>query len=271
MAELSSIDSFKCFIWNFYHQNKREFVWRNIDNAYAIVVSEIMLQQTQTHRVEQKYEEFLAAFPTFKSLAESSLYDVLGVWQGLGYNRRGKYLHQIAQKVVSEYGGILPSCPDILITFPGIGAATASSICAFAFNQPTIFIETNIRAVFIHMFFNNRTDVHDKELLPLIAATVDQDNPREWYYALMDYGVFLKKAVLNPSRKSKHYTKQSRFEGSDRQIRGAVIRLLTQSYELTIDSLIEQLNVDKTRVELIIGQLVKEGFIYIENNCMRIT
>lgn len=265
-----SIESFKLFIWDFYHTNKRSFAWRNTHDPYAIVVSEIMLQQTQTHRVEQKYEQFLATFSTFDDLAQASLHEVLSAWQGLGYNRRGKYLHEIAQIVVHEHGGQVPCFPDQLIDFPGIGAATASSICAFAFNLPTVFIETNIRAVFIHEFFRNRVDVHDKELLPLIAATVDQDNPREWYYALMDYGVFLKKQVSNPSRKSKHHTKQSSFAGSDRQIRGAIIRLLVQHRELFIHEIVDLLGADSLRVAGIIEQLAQEQFIIIENKSIRI-
>ncbi len=300
--DTKELDQFKAFIWDFYAQHKREFPWRNIQDPYAIVVSEIMLQQTQTHRVQDRYLAFMNRFPDFVTLATSSLYDVLNVWQGLGYNRRGKWLHQIANIVVQEFQGQLPDSPDILITFPGIGAATASSICAFAFNKPTVFIETNIRAVFINQFFKHRTDISDKELFPLIGATVDQDNPREWYYALMDYGVFLKQSGKNPNTKSKHYTKQSRFEGSDRQIRGAVIRLLVEKksierleiynlllavesipgnnsdskhdnkYESKGDSKAESKSGNKSdskkRIDAIVDQLIRESFIVntIEGN-----
>ena len=267
---VASIDLFKIFIWDFYNKNKRSFVWRNTQDPYAIVVSEIMLQQTQTHRVEQKYEQFMAAFTTFEQLAQSSLYDVLSAWQGLGYNRRGKYLHQIAVKVMEQYGGVLPDSPELLVTFPGIGPATASSICAFAFNRPTVFIETNIRAVFIDSFFHSRTDVDDKELLPLIAATVDRDNPREWYYALMDYGVFLKKRGSNPSRKSKHHAKQSCFEGSDRQLRGAIIRLLVTHHTLTVNDVTILFPTDSARIIIIVEQLIKEGFVTKKNNVLQI-
>lgn len=265
-----SIDLFRAFIWDFYRQNKRSFMWRNTQDPYAIVVSEIMLQQTQTHRVEQKYEQFMAAFTSFEQLAQSSLYDVLSAWQGLGYNRRGKYLHQIAVKVMEQYDGVLPDNPEVLVSFPGIGPATASSICAFAFNSPTVFIETNIRAVFIDSFFYNCTDVHDKELLPLIAATVDVDNPREWYYALMDYGVFLKKMGSNPSRKSKHHAKQSCFEGSDRQLRGAIIRILVAHRMLKQEDLTVFFPTDSARILVIVEQLIKEGFIVKKNNVIQI-
>ena len=177
---------FQQFIWNFYTHNKRDFVWRSSPDAYRVVVSEIMLQQTQTYRVQPKFDQFIDTFPNFNSLAQATLAQVLAAWQGLGYNRRGKFLHQIALKVIHEFGGTLPHDPLVLQTFPGIGKATASSIAAFAFNKPTIFIETNIRTVFIHSFFQDRDDVHDNELLPFITATVDQYNPREWYYALFD-------------------------------------------------------------------------------------
>ena len=228
MANNNSLSSFTKAIWDFYNANGRVFAWRHVDDPYKIVVSEIMLQQTQTHRVAQKYAIFIEEFPSFEKLAQAPLRNVLMHWQGLGYNRRGKYLHEIAQKVITEYNGSLPSSPEILITFPGIGSATAASIAAFAFNTPTVFIETNIRAVFIHWFFKDKTNVKDAELIPLIRAAVDKERARDWYYALMDYGVMLKKNSINPSRRSAHHAKQSRFEGSDRQIRGIVLKLLTK-------------------------------------------
>src|SRR5690606_15185162 len=156
---MNKIEEFKQLIWDFYAGNCRDFAWRNIENPYYILVSEIMLQQTQTHRVKAKYEEFLAVFPTIETLAQSSLRDVLLVWQGLGYYRRARYLHQIAIIIVNEYSGIVPSDPKVLQMFPGLGAATASSICTFAFNLPTVFIETNIRTVFIHHFFCDQEHV----------------------------------------------------------------------------------------------------------------
>ena len=258
---MNNIAEFKEFIWDFYHKNKRDFAWRNIDNPYYIVVSEIMLQQTQTHRVITKYEEFIAAFPTFESLAVASLRDVLSVWQGLGYYRRARFLHQLAEKVVAEYAGILPHDPKILQTFPGIGPNTAGSVCAFAFNTPTIFIETNIRAVFIHSFFRDKTEVKDKEILSLVAATIDHDNPREWYYALMDYGVFLKARTANPSRKSAHYAKQSKFEGSDRQLRAKILKYIVKNGNASHQDILLHNTQDAARIEKIIEQLLAEKFI----------
>lgn len=263
---MNNITQFKEFIWNFYHQNKRDFAWRNIENPYFVVVSEIMLQQTQTSRVITKYEEFIMAFPTFQALADASLRDVLRVWQGLGYYRRARFLHQLAQKVINEYGGILPHNVQALQTLPGIGPNTAGSVCAFAFNQSVVFIETNIRTVFIDSFFCNEEGVTDKKLLPLIAQSIDHDNPREWYYALMDYGVFLKSRQVNPSRKSAHYTKQSKFEGSNRQIRAHILKIITEKEIVTHEDLLKAVNKDVERVEKIIDQLLSEGFLKIIND-----
>lgn len=261
----NQIKNFQQYIWSFYKKAGRKFIWRYIDDPYKIVVSEIMLQQTQTCRVIEKYKNFIAVFADFKSLASASLLDVLRLWQGLGYNRRGKYLHCIAQKVVNEFDGQLPNCPQILEALPGIGPATASSICAFAFNSPTVFIETNIRAVFIHHFFQYQEKVHDKEIFPLIKLTLDTTNPREWYYALMDYGVMLKKRLPNPNKKSKHYTKQSKFEGSNRQIRGMILKILIKHNSITKSSLFDFINHEKGRVESVFGQLIDEDFIVEKN------
>lgn len=249
-------------IYRYYAQHKRAFAWRWADDPYKVVVSEIMLQQTQTSRVTEKYAQFIAALPTFAALANASQREVLTLWSGLGYNRRGLALHKIAQRVVQDFAGTLPAGPEILETFSGIGPNTAGSICAFAFNMPVVFIETNIRAVFIHTFFRHRTDkVSDKELLPLIKQTVDHDNAREWYYALMDYGVMLKKQHANPSRKSKSHTRQSTFEGSERQIRGMIIKLLTQFHTLSFEQLVELIQKQPERIARNLEDLCTEGLV----------
>lgn len=258
---MKNIAQFKEFIWDFYQQNRRDFAWRNCDNPYYVLVSEIMLQQTQTHRVIHKYEEFIAAFPTIELLATASLRDVLNVWQGLGYYRRARFLYLLAHIVVNEHNGIIPKDAKTLQTLPGIGAGTAGSLGAFGYNIPTVFIETNIRTVFIHCFFQDKTDVTDKELFPLIAAALDHDNPREWYYALMDYGVWLKSQHVNPSRKSAHYNKQSKFEGSDRQIRAKILKFVAEKETVAYEQVLREVNKDVDRVEKIIHQLVNENFI----------
>ena len=262
MKTTMNLHEFKNLIWSYYAAHGRLFDWRNTDDPYKVFISEVMLQQTQTYRVAPKFAQFIGAFESFDALANASLKDVLYHWQGLGYNRRGMYLHQAAQIIVRDHVGILPSDPNLLIALPGIGKATAASIAAFAFNMPTVFIETNIRTVFIHFFFADKKDVDDKEILPLVQAAVDLENPREWYYALMDYGVMLKKTLPNPSRKSKHHQKQSKFEGSDRQIRGKIIKILTQASEpVSQQELIKAVGDNEQRTCRIIQQLKDEKFI----------
>jgi A/G-specific adenine glycosylase len=257
-----TITEFKKIIWSHYRQHGRTFDWRHADDPYCVFISEVMLQQTQTARVAYKYAEFMTRFPTLNSLASASLKDVLNAWQGLGYNRRGMYLHNAAQEIVQNYNGIIPNDPELLVQLPGIGKATAASICAFAFNSPTVFIETNIRTVFIHFFFSGQEKVHDKDIALLVQETVDPEHARDWYYALMDYGVMLKKAVPNPSRKSAHHAKQSKFEGSDRQIRGMIIKLLAKQQEpIAKSGLIELIAKDSARVETIISQLIAESLV----------
>lgn len=258
---INKISNFKQIIAEFYRINKRHFLWRDVDDPYLIFVSEIMLQQTQTFRVEQKFEQFILVLPTFQALAEAPFFVVLGLWKGLGYNRRAKYLQESAQRIIREFEGQLPSEPEILETFPGIGPNTARSISTFALNLPHVFIETNIRTVFIHHFFANQEKVDDKELLPLIEQALDKEDPRQWYYALMDYGVYLKKLHKNPGRSSKHYTIQSKFDGSNRQIRGQILEQLLRFPALKQGELYDLISSDPVRIDKMLEQLVKENLI----------
>ena len=266
--ESHKYEEFSKCIWDFYKTYGRTFMWRHNVNPYVVLVSEIMLQQTQTQRVSIKLPEFLAKFPNFKVLADSTPQELFQAWVGLGYNRRALALRTTAQKIIQDYAGALPNDPEILKTFPGIGPATAASITAFAYNRPTIFIETNIRAVYLHVFFHGQQGITDAQLLPHIQATVDEVNPRDWYYALMDYGVYIKKTYPNPSRASRHHTAQSKFEGSNRQIRGAVIRLLTEAdSESAISDLPAQLRAmyggSLERIELILDQMCQQELIML--------
>lgn len=258
------VSLFQAMIWGFYREYGRSFAWRAIDNPYYVMISEIMLQQTQTDRVVAKYEQFIEAFPTIAHLASADLREVLGVWQGLGYNRRGKALWDNARNIVQNFSGIVPEDPAILETFASIGPNTAGSIVAFAFNKPVVFIETNIRTVYLHTFFKGQQEVRDKQLMPLIEQTLDHTNPREWYYALMDYGVHLKKLFVNPSRASAHYAVQSKFQGSDRQIRGRIIKELALSGATSKQQLFAKLGDDYERYERIIHTLVSDALVRIE-------
>ncbi len=208
-----------------YHEHARDLPWRRTCDPYHILVSEMMLQQTQVPRVLRKYEEFLSRFPDMASLAQAPAADILAAWQGLGYNRRALALHACTQTVMAQHAGALPRTARELTALPGIGPATAGAILAFAHGIAVPFIETNIRAAFLHYFFPEREEVPDADILPLVAATLDHDDPRTWYYALMDYGNRLKKALPNPSRRSRHHRTQSPFEGSRRQLRARALRL----------------------------------------------
>jgi A/G-specific adenine glycosylase len=260
------IPAFRQMVLSHYEQYGRDMAWRNTTDPYQILVSEIMLQQTQVDRVTTKFPEFLRAFPDFASLATSPLANVLTVWQGLGYNRRAIALQKCAIRVMNEYDGVLPADVDILATFPGIGRATASSIAAFAFNMPVVFIETNIRRVFIHFFFTDTDTVSDAEILPLVEQALYRNNPRVWYWALMDLGSALKKTVPNPNRRSVHYTQQSPFEGSDRKIRGTLLKLLLKYQFLEEEEIIGCVAEDPHRVQRMLGALEEEGFIKRRNN-----
>ena len=264
------IKSFQRQIYRYYKLHRRDFPWRRTTNPYNILVSEIMLQQTQVERVHDKYLEFIKTFPDLEALASTSQKDVLVMWQGLGYNRRALALRKLAEDIVSQYDGMLPNDVQTLSSLPGIGKTTAGAILAFAFNIPSVFIETNIRRVFIHEFFSEEEEVKDAKILPLVEATIDRKNPREWYWALMDYGSMLKREVENPNRRSAHYTRQPSFEGSDRRIRGLVIKTLLKDNALSAENLSEATSVSNDHLMRILAGLMDEGFICQENGLYKI-
>ena len=226
----------------------RDLPWRRTRNPYAIWISEVMLQQTQVSRVDGRWQRWLERFPTPAALAAAEPADVLDEWQGLGYNRRALAVHRAAQ-AVCEAGGQMPVAERDLVTLPGIGPATAAGIRAFAFNLHGVYLETNVRTVLLHELLSGREGVSDRELSALADLTcppdgVDKgtvplstsgagessaeqpDDPRTWYYAMLDYGAYLKRTVPNPSRRAKAHARQSRFEGSHRQKRAEMVRLL---------------------------------------------
>lgn len=257
--------SFQQEVLAFYYKHGRHgMIWRHTTDPYQIVVSELMLQQTQVERVAIKFPLFIAAFPDFTALAAAPLYEILAVWQGIGYNRRALFLKKIAESVVKDFNGMLPRDVETLATLSGIGTATASSIAAFVFNAPVVFIETNIRSVYIHVFFSNRETITDKEILPIVERTLYRENPRVWYWALMDLGALLKKSVTNPNRRSAHYTRQAPFVGSDRRIRGQIIRTLVTTPGINGNELLGQIGEDAVRVKRIVAALEQEGFVVRE-------
>lgn len=224
------------------------------------MVSEIMLQQTQADRVVGYWQTFLAALPTPQSLAKADTATLLSLWQGLGYNRRALALGKTGVAIVKNFSGNVPKTEEDLRSLPGIGPYTAGAIRAFAYNQPGVFLETNIRTVYIHHFFADQEKVTDNDLLPIVAATTDQKNPREWYWALMDYGAYLKKTTGNATKRSKTYSKQKAFKGSDRQVRGRIIRILL-SQQQTLEQLGESTGENRERLTGILGKMVQEGLV----------
>ncbi len=257
----AQIRAFRKKIYDYFDAEGRDLPWRKRLNPYRVLVSEIMLQQTQVERVVQKYQEFLSAFPDFSALASAPLPKLLALWSGLGYNRRALALKALAQKVMEDYSGKLPKEAEELIALPGIGKYTAGAVRTFAFNKPTVFIDTNIRRVYIHEFLRTDENIHDHDLMPLVEQTIDKANPRKWYNALMDYGTMLKQKHVNPNRKSVHYVRQSPFANSNRQIRGKILKALVIRSPLTTAQLVEASGIETERILRILAQLSEEGFI----------
>ncbi len=282
MAEL---ESFVELVWQRGGELYRDLPWRNTRDPYEVLVSEVMLQQTQVNRVIKYWERFLRAFPTIDALASASASDVLEMWQGLGYNRRALALKRMADMCSQSWAGQLPDTYEELIALPGIGPATAAGVMAFAYGKPGVYLETNVRAVFIHEFFPEADKVSDRQLEPLVrAACPDEDAPfergvRAWYYALLDYGAYLKQVGVNPTRRSSHYTRQSAFEGSRRQKRAWIVRrVLAEPEGVKVSAVHRDLNHDEVRAgrncvdrvlfDSIVDDLVREGFFKCEDELL---
>ena len=221
---------FQEFLWHKAGRLHRDMPWRDDVRPYFVLVSELMLQQTQVERVVPKFAAFVARFPDEKALAAASLADVLRLWQGLGYNRRAKFLHVAAKAIVAR--GSFPDVFDELVKLPGVGKNTAGAILAYSFNQPALFVETNIRTVYIHHFFADDFAVDDKQIVEKLEQTLDHEHPREFYWALMDYGSWLKRQGVKNIARSRHYKKQSPLSGSLRQMRGMILTALSHNAPL---------------------------------------
>jgi len=262
----TQVTKFQDTILSYYKEHKRPMSWRDISNPYKVFVSEMMLQQTQVARVTLKYEEFIKAFPTLKSVAEAPKEEILKIWQGLGYNRRALFIHNACKQILSDHNGEFPADEKTLQTLPGIGPATAGAICAFAYNTPVNFIETNVRAVLLHFFFKNKLNVTDKELLETLKKVTPKDiAPRDWYYALYDYGTHLKKTLGKEKTKlhkqSKHYKKQSKFEGSFRQKRAQILKLKLNEPDISDSEILIILEITPSDFEEVIISLDKDGLL----------
>lgn len=237
----------------------RDMPWRSDTRPYYILVSELMLQQTQVDRVKPKFAAFIEHFPHPEALASAPLAEVLRLWQGLGYNRRAKFLHQAAQMVTNDWGGEFRNSADELVQLPGVGVNTAGAISVYAFNQPVVFIETNIRTVLMYHFFDPLSQVSDAELKPILTEALVGQDPQHFYWAMMDYGSNLKKQGVKNVGQSKHYVKQSKLDGSVRQIRGQILKAL-QNESLTPLQLEQSVDLDE-RFDPALSSLLKEGMV----------
>lgn len=225
-----SYADFRKIVWAHYKkQGRHTLPWRHTRSPYHVLVSEVMLQQTQVERVTPYYKDFIKKYPTAGRLAAAPLGSVLETWQGLGYNRRAKLLREAAQQVGR---GIFPKRVEELEKLPGVGPYTARAVAAFAYNQDVVFVETNIRTAVLHHFFGKNVPaprkVSDKQIAKILEQALPQGKAREWYSALMDYGAYLKQSGVRVNSKSKHYAKQSRFAGSNREARGAILHELAR-------------------------------------------
>ena len=237
------------------------FPWRQDIAPWGVLVSEFMLQQTQTGRVIPYWERWMRLWPKPEDLARASLEETLREWSGLGYNNRARRLRECARIIAEDYGGTVPATPKDLQRLPGIGAYTAGAVACFAYNYPSVFIETNIRATVIHFFFPDRLDVSDAEMLPILESVLDKRNPRKWHWALMDYGAALKKITPNPSRRSIHYARQSPFQGSFRQIRGRLLRSLVSQGPASAMELGKRTGTETGDIYKALDALIKDAMV----------
>ena len=280
------VSEFNRTLFAWHKNNFRGMDWRNTRDPYCILVSEIMLQQTQVARVTEKYAEFLNKFPTAKKLAAAPLGDVLTVWSGLGYNRRAKFLHNCAKEVVINYGGKFPVTFESLVKLPGIGISTAGALLAFSFGQDTPMIDTNIRRILVRVFFKKNIP-SDKELYAFASSIIPKGKGREWNYAMLDLG-----ATLCTARNHSHhdlecplsrlhgkvddfiYKKpQKNFAGSDRFYRGKILKALTEKgseSQLEIMKQLSEYKGNKIQIIQILERLLKEGMIVKKANKYRL-
>lgn len=260
---------FQELLWEKGRELYRAMPWRDDTRPYYVLVSELMLQQTQVDRVIPKFTAFIARFPDEKALAVAPLADVLTLWSGLGYNRRAKFLHESAKRIVADFNGTFPQNKSDILSLPGVGPGTAGAIMTYAFNHPIVFIETNVRTVYFHHFFDYGDKISDAQLLPIIERTLDIDHPREFYWAVMDYGTWLKKKGAGRITQSKHYKKQAPLKGSVREVRGLIVKRLATGDIPTID--LQNEYKDDARFEVALVGLLADGLVTETNRILHLT
>ncbi len=257
----ADLQGFQKKILAFYQQHKRDLPWRKTTDPYPILVSEFMLQQTQVSRVIEYYTRWIDNWPTVQSLANSAYKNVLTAWMGLGYNRRAMYLHKTAQIIVHEFDGDVLKAVKQFDKLPGIGPYTSKAVQIFSANADIATVDTNIRRIFIKEF-QLPESISDKALFKIAEKCLPKERSRDWHNALMDYGALYltsKKTGIKPK------TQQSRFQGSDRQIRGQILRLLLKETQ-SLYQIQDQLDVDINRLSIILEKMKKEKTIDKKND-----
>ena len=250
-----SINAFHQRIFSWWKENKREFPWRKTTDPYKIMVSEIMLQQTQASHVASKYNNFIKRFPTLEKLAHASKAEILSLWSGLGYNRRALWLQEAARTIVEK--GVFPQTPKELEKLKGIGPYTAKSILIFAFNLDIATVDTNIRRILIAENFATE-ETSEKQLFEIANKLLPIGKSSDWHNALMDFGAtFLtaRKTGISPT------SKQSNFKDSDREKRGQILKYLLEEEKATFPELKNHLKIEKKRLETILEKMVKDGLL----------
>ena len=263
MEKSAKEKQFRAELKSFLNEKKRNFEWRKTRDPYKILVSEMMLQQTHVERVAGKYRTFVKRFPDPCILSKSSQKTVLRFWIGLGYNRRAFMLHRTAGEICKIYGGKFPKNEKLLRTFPGIGSSTAGAILAFAFNMKSVFLETNIRRVLIHHFFEKRKNISDKEILSVLEILLRKEKDfRSFYYALMDYGSWLGKNMKeNPNKRSIRYKTQGKFRGSTRELRGKIVKMIVSGIRLDVRNIERETGFPRKKIKETLFKMKKDGFL----------
>ncbi|MHA1924744.1 MAG: Fe-S cluster assembly protein HesB [Candidatus Thorarchaeota archaeon] len=254
----ASIEEFQSSLMTWWEKNARVLPWRNNPSPYNVLVSEVMLQQTQVIRVIPKYLKFLETFPNIESLAEADTKRLLQVWSGLGYNRRAIWLRDAAREIVRR--GEFPQTAEELCTLKGIGLYTSRSILIFAFNRDMAAIDTNIRRVLIASGFADEK-TSNRQLQSVADRLLLEGRSSDWHNALMDYG---SEVLTSSTTGISPISSQPKFAGSNRQLRGAIIRHLTCTDALDIERLVLSLKeegIDSSTVESVLEQLISEGFV----------
>jgi A/G-specific adenine glycosylase len=269
-----------------YEPRRGAYPWRETRDPYAIWVSEVMLQQTQASRVVAAYRAFLERFPNVRSLAAASRRDVVRAWDGLGYNRRAVWLSEGARAIVREHGGRLPRDPETLRTLPGVGPYTAAAVSSMAFGEPVAVVDTNVRRVVarVHLGVDGR-GAATAEVRALAQAWLDRDDPVTWNQALMDLGREVCKprprCHVCPLARACRFRatgatvapgpgRQPAFEGSSRQVRGAIVRVLRSHEALSPRCLAAETGFGAERVEAAIAGLAADGLVERSSRAVRL-